>query len=232
MRVTEASPYTITPKIVFFDLCQTLIDSKKIDHEAINYTLAKYNKEPWPITRQKKDPLKSMKENFPNFFGNQAQEAYDTYLKYLIDEINNIPVFDYACEHLKELHKLGAITIIITNRDIQFIEALKTNKKFKKMNPYISHIITADEIGYTKPSPKVINFVLNKLKLHNIKNEEIAFVGDSLADMNTALHYPCVPVLLLATSSDITDEFLTQNDDKIYIANTHKEIYDALKQRP
>ena len=80
MRITESSPYKTAPKIVFFDLCQTLIDSKKIDHAAINYTLSLYGKDPWPITRQKKDPLKSMKENFPNFFEDKAKEAYDTYL--------------------------------------------------------------------------------------------------------------------------------------------------------
>lgn len=230
MRITESSPYKTAPKIVFFDLCQTLIDSKKIDHAAINYTLSLYGKDPWPITRQKKDPLKSMKENFPNFFEDKAKEAYDTYLNYLIKEINNIPVFDYAYEHLKALHELKAKTIVITNRDIKFIDALDSNKKFKKILPHVSNIITADEIGSTKPSPKVINYVLNKLNLKNIKNEEIVFVGDSLADMNTALLYPCVPILLTETSSDITEEFLSENKNKIYVANTHKEIYEAIKK--
>ena len=165
-----------------------------------------------------------------NNFEDKAKDAYDTYLNYLIREINNIPVFDYAYEHLKALHELKAKTIVITNRDIKFIDALDSNKKFKKILPHVSNIITADEIGSTKPSPKVINYVLNKLNLKNIKNEEIVFVGDSLADMNTALLYPCVPILLTETSSDITEEFLSENKNKIYVANTHKEIYEAIKK--
>ena len=47
--------------------------------------------------------------------------------------------------------------------------------------------------------------------------------------MNTALLYPCVPILLTETSSDITEEFLSENKNKIYVANTHKEIYEAKK---
>lgn len=38
-------------KIVIFDLCGTLLNSKALDHQAINDTLKKFQQPPWYITR-------------------------------------------------------------------------------------------------------------------------------------------------------------------------------------
>lgn len=46
MEVTNKNPFSSVPKVVIFDLCGTILNSKEIDHEAINYTLHKFNKEP------------------------------------------------------------------------------------------------------------------------------------------------------------------------------------------
>lgn len=216
------------PKLSFFDLCGTILDSKKLDHEAINYTLEKFNKAPWNRTRIKKEPTKSMKENFPIFFGKDANRAYDTYINYLISNINDIPIFDNAYENLRILNILKTKAVIITNRDKNFVNALVNNEKFQSITPYIDLIISADEVGITKPSSEIIDYALSRLKQTDISKTNIAFVGDALADMNTALSYGCIPILLTISTSDIGKNFLSENHSKIYTANSYKELNNCL----
>lgn len=40
-----------------------------------------------------------MKDNFPIFFGDKAKEAYDTYMGYLLGNMQNIPFFENTSEH-------------------------------------------------------------------------------------------------------------------------------------
>lgn len=54
-------------KMVIFDLCGTLLNSKALDHQAINFTLEKFNLPPWNIIKTQKDKSLSMKKNFPIF---------------------------------------------------------------------------------------------------------------------------------------------------------------------
>lgn len=228
MDIKTNNPFKEIPQVVFFDLCGTILDSKKLDHEAINYTLEKFNKAPWNITRVKKEPAKSMKENFPNFFNEDANIAYDTYINYLISNINNIPIFNNVYENLRILNILKTKVVIITNRDKNFINALSNNEKFKSIASYIDLIISADEVGITKPSSKIIDYALNRLEQTNINKANIAFVGDALADMNTAISYGCTPILLTMSTSDISKNFILENYSKMYTANSYKELNNCL----
>jgi len=232
MDIKAFNPFQKKPKIVIFDLCGTLMNSKKVDHDAINYTLALYHKDPWIITRQKKDKLKSMKENFPNFFGPEAQEAYDTYLHYLLTHIEEIPFFDGAKEFLQLLKKHGIKTAIITNRDTSFVEDLQNHREFiNNIKPLIDTIVTADEAGLSKPSAKIIDYTFKKLGLPlGLDKKEIVFIGDAFADMKVALDYPAIPILLTLTTADITEDFLKENGADIYLAASHYEIIEAFNQ--
>ena len=71
------------PKSIIFDWDGTLAQTRNAVVYAMEYILKKYNKAPWDITKNKyRDPKKSLKENFPNFFQSQAQQAYTDYLEY------------------------------------------------------------------------------------------------------------------------------------------------------
>ncbi len=73
----------ILPQAILFDWDETLAHTREAVSEAIEHTLQKYNKEPWEVTKQKyRDTSKSFKENFPNFFGKDAETAYQDYLSY------------------------------------------------------------------------------------------------------------------------------------------------------
>lgn len=219
-------------KIVIFDLCGTLLNSKTLDHHAINNTLEKYHKAPWSITRKQKNKSLSMKENFPIFFGKHHIEAYNTYIDYLTKHINEISFFEYASEHLQILKYLNKQTAIITNRDNIFINALKQQNEFKQhFIPFIDAIITADDAGICKPSPVIIETAINKLNSIKISPHQVTFIGDAYADIQCALNYGCTPILFNATATDITPDFLALNQHKIKQFSSHKNIIEFFIQK-
>ena len=64
------------PKAILSDWDETLAHTRDAVVEALEYVLMQYNKEPWEITKTKyRDTSKSLKENFPNFFAEDADEA-------------------------------------------------------------------------------------------------------------------------------------------------------------
>ncbi len=213
--------------IVIFDLCGTLLNSKALDHQAINNTLEIFHKKPWSITKKQKEKSLSMKENFPNFFGKDADAAYEIYLNFLINHINDISFFEYASEHLQTLKYLGAKTAIITNRDNIFIDALKQQAEFKEhFLPFLDTIVTADDAGICKPSPLIIETTVKRLNDNNTKSPHITFIGDAYADIQCALNYGCTPILFNATATDITSDFLLSNQSKIKQFSSYKDIIE------
>lgn len=70
------------PKLVIFDWDDTLAKTRNAVVKAMNYILKLYNLPEWDIIKeQKRDKNKSLKENFPNFFGEtEAKNAYQKYL--------------------------------------------------------------------------------------------------------------------------------------------------------
>lgn len=86
----------IKPVIIGMDLCGTLINSKESDIRAINKTIHKFLKPSleWKDIKRLKQPELSMKENFPNFFQQNAAAAYRFYLDTMFEEIENVNVFE------------------------------------------------------------------------------------------------------------------------------------------
>lgn len=174
------------PKVIFFDLSSTILDSHKIDLECINFVLKKYGMPSWEDgTRLKKDKAKSMKENFPNFFGEEiAEQAYQKYLQLLIDNIGRMPLIPDIEATLNYCRENGIKAVIVSNRDNIFVEKFLDIFGFRK---YFDSILTPEVTGYTKPHPMIINQYLLKNSL-DPKTDTILFMGDAFADVRSLLN--------------------------------------------
>ena len=70
------------PTAILFDWDNTLADTRAAVVDALEHILKKYGKEPWAVVKEKyRDPKKSVKENFPNFFQDKADAAYNDYIE-------------------------------------------------------------------------------------------------------------------------------------------------------
>lgn len=228
-------PLKQVPNVVLFDMSNTLVDSKKIEREALNYVLLKYGKDTWENgTRNKKDPKKSIKQNFPNFFGDKWKEAYELYINYMLKYKDKTPLIDGARELLEYLHKNNIYTIVVSNRDSNFTNELL---KYHKIDHLITSIVGADNTSYTKPNPKMIQIPLSKLNIED-KDPYIIFIGDALVDVQCADNYGCQPILITKHITDIDQKFILnrirsdhQQKYDLKVVLNHHEIKDLIKNK-
>lgn len=198
---------TKLPEIVIFDISNTLIDSKEVEIEALNNVLTYYGKPKWEEgTQQKKDPLKSIKQNFPSFFGTDWQDAYKLYIKYMLDHKDRTPLIEGARELLEYLHQNNITTVVVSNRDRDFSTKLL---EYHHVNQYVTAVIGADDTPYAKPDPRMPEHILTDLG-HNAKDSYTLFVGDALVDIQCADSAGCQPVLITKYITDITADFIAE----------------------
>lgn len=190
-NINISKKINVFPDIIALDLCGTVIDSKETDIESINKTIKKYKNKnlEWKNIKHLKDPNKSMKENFINFFGEEKyKQAYEYYIKNLINTVNEVELFEGVIDFLKYCKDNEIKLALITNRDRDYVEAfIKRNKNSKKIIKYIDVIMTADEAKFTKPNYKILEKTLEKINL-NKNNIKVFFIGDSLADLNLVVN--------------------------------------------
>lgn len=195
MRYNNLHPEgKMTPKAIIFDWDDTLAQTRTAIVSAMEYTLKQYQKEPWDITKLKyRDPTKSLKENFPNFFGEKYQEAYDTYLSYyrnhVITQIHPTP---NAKEFLKQCLKNNIEIYIISNKEksllLQEVKQCFPNITFK-------NILGNGDAPQNKPAPAPVFKALTNAT-YPINKETVWLIGDSKQDITCALAANILPILI------------------------------------
>ncbi len=182
------------PKAILFDWDGTLAETRTAVVCAMEYTLSQYQKAPWDITKQKyRDTTKSLKENFPNFFGEEYKQAYQTYLTYYqkfaikqIRPVLNAELFLQQCCH-------NDIEIyIISNKEksllLQEVKQCFPNMTFK-------NILGNGDAPQNKPAPAPVYTALAEVP-YQINKENVWLIGDSKQDTVCALAANILPVLI------------------------------------
>ncbi len=184
----------MTPNAIIFDWDNTLAQTRTAVVNALEHTLKQYQKAPWDIIKQKhRNPTKSLKENFPNFFGEKYQEAYEVYLNYYINHtITQIYPTPNADKFLKHCLKNNIELYIISNKEksllIQEVKHCFPNITFNK-------ILGNGDTPKNKPAPDPVFKALNNA-LYPINKENVWLIGDSKQDIDCALAANIHPILI------------------------------------
>ena len=172
------------PKAVLLDWDDTLAHTRSSVVEAMEYILKKYNKEPWDITKVKyRDTKKSLKENFSNFFGKDAQRAYDEYLKYYVEyAYNKVSPMEKANDFLKFCNQQKIDLYIISNKEksllLKEVEFCFPNISFKK-------ILGNGDAPLNKPNPAPVFVALDNVA-YEINRDNVWLIGDTKQDTECA----------------------------------------------
>lgn len=182
------------PKAVLLDWDDTLAHTRSSVVDAMEYILKKYNKEPWDITKVKyRDTKKSLKENFPNFFGEDANRAYNEYLKYYIEyAYNKVYPMEKADEFLKLCNQNKIDLYIISNKEksllLKEVEFCFPNISFKK-------ILGNGDAPLNKLNPAPV-FVALKDVTYEVNRDNVWLIGDTKQDTECAYNAEIQPILL------------------------------------
>ena len=105
------------PKAILFDWDNTLIDSWAVIFDAINFTLRKFNKKHWSITETKTRVGKSLRDSFPDLFGDKWEKAAEVFYRRFEDiHILQLKTVNGAQKMLEDILELEISIGIVSNK--------------------------------------------------------------------------------------------------------------------
>lgn len=217
------------PKAVIFDWDNTLVDSWPLIHSAINETMLAMDKKLWSFEKVKKEVHQSMRDIFPEMFGSSWLKAAEIYKKsYRSQHLEKIILLPKAIDLINMLYEKNIPLFIVSNKtgDMVRVEAdnLKIADKFLK-------IVGSQDTNFDKPHKAPVDFALNDTGI-NPQKDLVWFVGDTITDMECALHSGCQPILY-GENVNVPDEFIKRESQKeekpLMWFKCHQEIIQNLK---
>jgi len=209
------------PKAILFDWDDTLAHTRSAVVESMEYVLGKYGKEPWDITKTKyRDTKKSLKENFPNFFADEAAVAYQDYLNYYtLNGYNKVVPLEEAFNFLQVCNEKKIDIFIISNKEksllLKEISFCFPDIKFTK-------ILGNGDAPKNKPGPDPV-FTALKDAEYKIDKNNVWLIGDTKQDTECAYNAGVQPILL-GKGKFMEDNYIKDKEDSLLVFNNFSEI--------
>lgn len=170
------------PKAILFDWDNTLVNTWPTIHRSLNHVLREMGHDEWSLNHVKSHVKKSMRDAFPELFGERWEEAAAIYQSY------------YRSIHLDDLKPLqGAVELLEWLKTQPIHVALVSNKRGPTLrieaehlgfSGYFDALIGAGDADFDKPSPAPALLALGGSGL--AADESVWFVGDTSIDLECA----------------------------------------------
>ena len=182
------------PQAIIYDWDNTLVDSWPPIHDALNTTLVAFDLAPWSMDEVRERVRKSLRESFPDLFGDQWHIAADIFYK-RYDEIhaNSILPIKGISKMLAFNSELGIFQAIVSNKRGDY---LRKEAETLGWTDFFGPIIGANDAASDKPAIDPVHLALCKSGF--VAGQTVWFVGDTDIDMQCAINANCVPVLMRA----------------------------------
>ena len=212
------------PKAILFDWDNTLVDSWPTIHQALKITFEAMGHTPWTLEETKVKVHRSMRDAFPDIFGDKWQKAGELYQEnYRNIHLDSLAPMANVEVMLDKLHAMSDIYVAVVSN--------KSSGNLHKEVDYINwkrffrSVVGATDAAEDKPAAAP---VLLALSGSGIKpNEDVWFVGDSVTDMECAHNTGCLPVFFGERDKD--DGAFVHCPPKVTFKN-HQEFINALEQ--
>ena len=178
------------PKAIIFDWDSTLAQTRATVVEALEKTLRHYQKEPWQNLKHLRQPLLSLKDNFPLIFGDISAEAYQYYLS--VYKENTTTPTPFAREFLNLCLKKDITLYIVSNKERSLL--LKEVELCYKNIPFVAILAHGDAEG-NKPDAAPVFTALKNVP-YAINPQNVWLVGDSLPDTECAYNANIQPIIV------------------------------------
>jgi phosphoglycolate phosphatase len=179
------------PRAVIFDWDNTLVDTWPIIHGALVKTFREMGQREWTMDETMLRVRKSMRDAFPEVFGENWQKAGELYQTH------------YRSMHLAMLKALPkAETVLQRVRELNLYCTVVSNKKGNnlrleidalKWGDYFDSIVGSDDAARDKPHAEPVLLAFDKSGLAPGAN--VWFVGDSEIDLECAEKTGCTAIL-------------------------------------
>lgn len=216
------------PKAVIFDWDNTLVDTWPLIHFAINQTMEKMGRQLWSLDKVKNDVHKSMRESFPDLFGDKWQEAGEIYKNsYRSQHLEKLEFLPNATDLIEFLSKKGILLFIISNK---IGDTLRTEVNNLGISNKFFALVGSGDAQMDKPHPHPVDFALKDSGI-DPKKDLVWFIGDTITDIECAIKSNCQPILY-GEGRNVPKELIEKESRKeekpMLCFNNHQEILEKL----
>ena len=183
---------TRLPRAVLFDWDNTLIDSWATIREAMNAALAAMGHETWTLDQTRERVRRSLREVFPEMFGDRWEEARDVfYSRFREVHVNMLAPMKGAEALLRLLASRGVYLGVVSNK---LGEHLRCEAAHLGWGELFGRIVGANDAERDKPAPQPVALALSGSDI--APGGDVWFVGDTGIDLECARNAGCQGILI------------------------------------
>jgi phosphoglycolate phosphatase len=189
------------PKAIIFDWDNTLVDTWPLIQYSIDETMQHMGKEPWGLEKVRDNVHKSMRESFPEIFGKDWEKAGEIYKNtYRSIHLNKLRFLEGSLELIQTIHQKGILQFVVSNK---IGVTLRKETKQLGVDEFFFAVIGAHDANRDKPSKDPVELAIlgSDLKLGE---DEIWFIGDTIADIECGYNSGCTPIVYGHSSCEIS----------------------------
>ncbi len=189
------APVTRLPRAALFDWDNTLIDSWATIHEAMNTTLAAMGHETWTMDQTCERVRRSLREAFPEMFGDRWEEAREVFYGRFKDvHLDMLSPKEGAEALLRLLAGRGVYLGVVSNK---LGEHLRREAGHLGWESLFGQLVGATDAARDKPAPEPVALALSGSDI--APGADVWFVGDTGIDLECARNAGCHGVLIRET---------------------------------
>jgi len=175
-----------------FDWDNTLVDNWPSINAALNAALVAFGQAPWTLDETKARVRRSMRETFPEMFGERWKDArgifYRTFGERHLDQLSPLPG---SGAMLESLAATGVYLGVVSNKSGPY---LRKEAEFLGWTGYFGRLVGAGDAARDKPAPDPVALALETSGV--APGPAVVFVGDTGVDIACARNAGCIPVLI------------------------------------
>lgn len=206
------------PVAVIFDWDNTLVNTWPIIHDALNATFRDMGTPLWDISETKARVRKSMRDSFPEIFGEEWEKAGELYQRhYRSSHLNKLEALPMAPDVLREVRGMGLYSVVVSNKKGP---NLREEVSHIGWNSYFDAVVGAHDADRDKPHPDPVHLAFENSPVK--PGSDVWFIGDSEIDLECAMNTGCTGVLYGESAREHPDYSQTHYQGFPY----HAHVYD------
>lgn len=191
------------PRAVLFDWDNTLTDTTPVLFKAFCVMRKHYNLPEYSMEEYRAKTGLSLRETFPDLFGDKWEEARKVYLDaYCENHLKMLKPFDKARELVAFVHEKTGLAGVVSNKTGNI---LREEIDCLGWRNYFHAVVGAGDAPKDKPAADPVFKALEKTGIvyeNGRLSEPVWFVGDGDADIQCAVASGCLPVRMGVSTPD------------------------------
>ena len=210
------------PDAILFDWDNTLADTWPTIHASLTKAFEEMGHTPWTMEETKRNVHRSLRDSFPELFGNEWERAGEIYLnQFKTIHLEKLTPLEDAEEVLKRLKDSDIYVALVSNKTG---ENLRAEVEHMGWNHYFSKVIGAKDAAADKPDAAPVHMALEGSGI--IPGEHVWFVGDTVTDLECAKNTGCTPIFY--GDQDLTDARFDGHQPAHHF-KSHAELLEAIQ---